>query len=376
MQVANVLSDGYSYPRNSSSKINEGEADLIVELLKSAKAAGVDMEKYSVGVITPYTQQKKLIIRKLRVAGIKNVKVVTTSSTQGGQFDFVILSLVSHKPTDPMDIGWLRLARMINVNESRAKRLQIVLGGWYGWIKALLSTDSAEWKKLNYNTMKAFKFMVLYNYEQNLVLEADSVKEALIVRSGTVPPGKTVAQSLRDNPKERFAVVKAGEQGLAVPSDVIRSIRPGMQDEWGTQKSSQRGAKTSKKQYSKLAADAESLSIKKDETKQRALIELLKQEWLDTQARLAAQRSLGLTAAEDKPDQKMDGVEETPAVEDEAPEEGEIKDGDAMEVETPQETASKEPENGQKDETGKGLSRKQRKAAAKAAKAAESPAGS
>lgn len=76
------------------------------------------------GVISPYKLQCNLIVQLLEKRfpkTYKQVEVCTVDSFQGGEKDVIILSLVRSNRNDPVQVGFLRDKRRLNVSVTRAK---------------------------------------------------------------------------------------------------------------------------------------------------------------------------------------------------------------------------------------------------------------
>jgi superfamily I DNA and/or RNA helicase len=109
---------------------NEEEIHCIRDLLnwleRQAKQAG---KRYSVGVIAPYTEQKKRLARFIRpdAKGTRalTVEIDTVDAFQGKQVDILIYSLVR---TSGGQNPFLSDSRRLNVAFSRAKRLLLIVG--------------------------------------------------------------------------------------------------------------------------------------------------------------------------------------------------------------------------------------------------------
>jgi len=82
----------------------------------------------SIGVITPFTNQRELINQKLRDNGLDNVVCGTVHAFQGDEKDVILFSLALTDKTGQGTYGWLKNNKeLINVAVSRAKDQLIVL---------------------------------------------------------------------------------------------------------------------------------------------------------------------------------------------------------------------------------------------------------
>lgn len=111
------VEDDASYYRNTAPR----EAEEIV------KYARENSDK-SIGVITPFANQKELINEELKKNGIGNVTCGTVHAFQGDEKDVVLFSLALTPNTAPGTYEWLKNNReLINVATSRAREQLIVL---------------------------------------------------------------------------------------------------------------------------------------------------------------------------------------------------------------------------------------------------------
>ena len=115
--------------RDGKSIKNEGSAKLIPEILKGLDKQ-LEEKKYSIGIITGYKAQDRLIKKNLRNVQLKNIKKqdITASVVdrfQGLERDIIIFDLVR---SGERTLGFLANANRINVALSRQKRLLIIVG--------------------------------------------------------------------------------------------------------------------------------------------------------------------------------------------------------------------------------------------------------
>lgn len=134
-----------------SSFCNSREASLIVKILKRYKLL---QSKISVGIITPYQAQRKLLLKEIESlqtqfqnssskqpqnpttiinqqqnpTSIKknSIMINTIDSFQGQQKDLILISTV--RANDKKQIGFLMDQRRINVSITRAKHAMIIIG--------------------------------------------------------------------------------------------------------------------------------------------------------------------------------------------------------------------------------------------------------
>ncbi len=82
----------------------------------------------SIGVITPFTNQKEYLNLLLRRQGIEDVTCGTVHAFQGDEKDIILFSLALTDKTHPKTYGWLKNNKeLINVATSRAKEQLIVI---------------------------------------------------------------------------------------------------------------------------------------------------------------------------------------------------------------------------------------------------------
>jgi superfamily I DNA and/or RNA helicase len=111
----------------SYSRVNESSARLAAELVLNAANSGIQ----SIGVITPYNEQAKLIGKIMRELGLK--KELAESSTvhrfQGQERDLVILDTTDAAPLRPGVLlnDPVTAVNLLNVSLSRARGKLIVI---------------------------------------------------------------------------------------------------------------------------------------------------------------------------------------------------------------------------------------------------------
>ncbi|SEL52796.1 Protein of unknown function [Ruminococcus sp. YRD2003] len=97
------------------------EADKIVQFIKMNKDK-------SVGIITPFTNQRDCIQKALHEAHLDHVTCGTVHAFQGDEKDIILFSLALTDKTNPKTYDWLKNNReLVNVAVSRAKEQLIVL---------------------------------------------------------------------------------------------------------------------------------------------------------------------------------------------------------------------------------------------------------
>ncbi len=124
---------------NISSKTNEYEADIVVEIVKSLETVYAhDKRNFNVrniGIIAPYRNQIALIKHKLaeaNVADYENIMVDTVERFQGSQRDVIIISFCVNKPYQLNFLCNLNddgtVDRKLNVSLTRARQQLFMVG--------------------------------------------------------------------------------------------------------------------------------------------------------------------------------------------------------------------------------------------------------
>jgi len=143
------LKDGEE-ERSGTSWINKIEANDIVKMVKSLLKSGIRAE--DIGIITPYSGQKRLLIEKLHDDGQlkEKLKIASVDEFQGGERKYIIISTV--RSNNYGKVGFLNDERRLNVAITRAKFGMIIYGN-----SRLLKCDES-WKQLVkfYESKKVF----------------------------------------------------------------------------------------------------------------------------------------------------------------------------------------------------------------------------
>ncbi len=127
------------YEYAQSPKINEAEANIIVELIQNLKevylANGLEFNLQKLGIIAPYRNQIALIRHKLVEAKIENyeqIMIDTVERFQGSQRDITILSFCVSKPYQLNFLCNLNregtVDRKLNVSLTRARQQMFLVG--------------------------------------------------------------------------------------------------------------------------------------------------------------------------------------------------------------------------------------------------------
>ncbi|HIQ38514.1 MAG TPA: IGHMBP2 family helicase, partial [Methanothermococcus okinawensis] len=107
--------------KGSTSRENPLEAEVVKKILEGL--IKMDIPPESIGVITPYEDQRDLIDTLI---GNYGVEVKTVDGYQGREKEVIILSLV--RSNRDGELGFLTDMRRLNVSLTRAKRKLIVIG--------------------------------------------------------------------------------------------------------------------------------------------------------------------------------------------------------------------------------------------------------
>ena len=104
-----------------SSKMNPGEANVVVGLVRELTMAGV--EGHQMAVIAPYAAQVRCLRNRLNLNGLE---IDTVDGFQGREKEVVLISMTRSNPTG--EIGFLGDQRRTNVAMTRARRKLIIVG--------------------------------------------------------------------------------------------------------------------------------------------------------------------------------------------------------------------------------------------------------
>jgi predicted DNA helicase len=106
---------------DGESRLNRREADLIVARVAALVASGVSPA--TIGVITPYAAQARLLTERLQYEGLE---IDTVDGFQGREKEAILISLV--RSNEQGQIGFLADTRRMNVAMTRARRKLIIVG--------------------------------------------------------------------------------------------------------------------------------------------------------------------------------------------------------------------------------------------------------
>jgi len=130
--------------KNSESIYNDYEAEVIIKLLDMIGESNdflkelkkYEKVEYPIGVVCPYTAQKKLLLRRIEKKAWhpsyrKLIKVDTVDSYQGKENQIIFVSLTRNDTK--FGAGFLKYPERINVSLSRAKERLIIIGSKKMW---------------------------------------------------------------------------------------------------------------------------------------------------------------------------------------------------------------------------------------------------
>lgn len=112
----------------SESLANKGEAECAYAVFNQLME-NEGHETWSVGIISPYRGQVRLITSILGAANVHpnaTLDIDTVDSFQGSECDVIIISLV--RSNDDQEIGFLKDIRRMNVAMTRARRKLVIIG--------------------------------------------------------------------------------------------------------------------------------------------------------------------------------------------------------------------------------------------------------
>jgi superfamily I DNA and/or RNA helicase len=107
---------------------NTKEAKYVAYIVSLFIKNGIEPE--TIGVVTPYVKQKRLIREKLEVIGINGVEVDTVHKFQGREKDIIVMSFARSKrySVRPYQLRFIENETIVNVAITRAKKKLILVG--------------------------------------------------------------------------------------------------------------------------------------------------------------------------------------------------------------------------------------------------------
>ncbi|NXE25934.1 SETX helicase, partial [Ardeotis kori] len=142
------VGDGHE-ERDNDSFSNPQEVKLVMELIRTIKEKRKDLGVRRIGIITPYSAQKKKIQEQLDRAFKNNSpgEVDTVDAFQGREKDCIIVTCVRAKSTKG-SIGFLASLQRLNVTITRARFSLFILGR----LKTLM--ENKDWNELIQDAQK------------------------------------------------------------------------------------------------------------------------------------------------------------------------------------------------------------------------------
>uniref|UniRef100_A0A8D0EZ54 Senataxin n=1 Tax=Strix occidentalis caurina TaxID=311401 RepID=A0A8D0EZ54_STROC len=165
--------------RDNDSFSNPQEVKLVMELIRTIKEKRKDLGVRRIGIITPYSAQKKKIQEQLdRVHDFKGGEVDTVDAFQGREKDCIIVTCVRANSTKG-SIGFLASLQRLNVTITRARFSLFILGR----LKTLM--ENKDWNQLIQDAQK--RGAIIKTSEKNY--RKDAVK-ILKLKATVQPPTK------------------------------------------------------------------------------------------------------------------------------------------------------------------------------------------
>ncbi|SMP39566.1 DNA helicase, putative [Neorhodopirellula lusitana] len=140
---------------DGQSKLNQGEATIIVDLVRQLTESGVEGE--DIAIIAPYAAQVRLLRRRLDLEGLE---IDTVDGFQGREKEVVLLTMVRSNPEGI--IGFLADRRRSNVAMTRAKRKLIMVGDTATLCQHDFYGDVLEYFEANEAYQSVFEFQAIH----------------------------------------------------------------------------------------------------------------------------------------------------------------------------------------------------------------------
>ena len=158
---------------------NELEAEITVKIINELKSIkSYKKGKYDIGIITPYTGQKKLILEKLYYYNDSDsdndfdyfnsniINIASVDSFQGKEKDFIIINTVRSNYKNY--IGFLKDPRRLNVSLTRAKHGLIIIGDAHCLSNACGEKD---------NKYCIWRYLIQFYQEMGLIVDYNEGKK-------------------------------------------------------------------------------------------------------------------------------------------------------------------------------------------------------
>ena len=152
---------------------NELEAEITIKILNIFNSIkSIKKGKYDIGIITPYSGQKKLILEKLKYYEEKNnisyldyiknniINTASVDSFQGKEKDFIIINTVRSNYKNM--IGFLKDIRRLNVSITRARHGLIIIGDAYCLANSIGEND---------NKYSIWRYLIKYYQDLGVIVD-------------------------------------------------------------------------------------------------------------------------------------------------------------------------------------------------------------
>ena len=165
---------------DKKSSINKASAEVIPRILENLNQFEA-VKNYSIGVITGYTAQHRLLNRNINKLNLKvklnnlnkwkksedKLTVSVVDRFQGLERDIIIVDLVKSGPD--LNLGFMEVPNRINVALSRQKKLLIIVGDYHG----ILSAKTSD----RINNERAVLQNYLEKIQKNWIIKAEDLNE-------------------------------------------------------------------------------------------------------------------------------------------------------------------------------------------------------
>mmetsp|Transcript_115056 Transcript_115056/g.199628 ORF Transcript_115056/g.199628 Transcript_115056/m.199628 type:complete len:1706 (-) Transcript_115056:102-5219(-) len=235
---------------SDGAKSNECEASIVALALKKLMkdTSGEQMGAKSVGVVTPYAGQKKLIIGKLEKEGFVDDKGICSIGTntvdgfQGQEREIIIFSAVRSNKSS--SVGFLDDWRRVNVMLTRAKRGLIIIGNkdtlrtnriwssWLGWAarKGCICTCDKDMKLSSFAKAKDEEWIPRCLIEDDWTMDDSTSDDPASSKSTAAPktPSKQQKQRSSLEDEDKKAPTKSSKR-----RQPKKTTSPEDDDDWG-----------------------------------------------------------------------------------------------------------------------------------------------
>uniref|UniRef100_A0A8C3ST80 Senataxin n=1 Tax=Chelydra serpentina TaxID=8475 RepID=A0A8C3ST80_CHESE len=215
------VADGHE-KRNNDSFANPQEVKLVMEIMKLIKEKKSDIGFRHIGIITPYSAQKKIIQQELDREFGRTGEVDTVDGFQGRQKDCIIVTCVRANSTQG-SIGFLASLQRLNVTITRARYSLFILG------RLTTLMENKDWNKLIQDAQRRGAIIKTCdkNYKRDAVkiLKLKPTLQRPLSYPPTAAPSEKATQvqaCLVRQPPESQAL---GSKGVTLPTSVQPAVR-------------------------------------------------------------------------------------------------------------------------------------------------------